>query len=88
LPNAANPQWNRCACRKSLYIYEDGKVRYQSAKTRSREQAERIGRAERELRDPVKKRLEEIEAQEAAKAAREAHIRTNTGTVNDAVEIP
>jgi integrase len=64
-----DPQWKRCNCRKSLYIYANGKVTYRSAKTRSWEQAERVAQAERDSRDPVKLRLREIEAAESAKAA-------------------
>ena len=30
-----NPQWKRCKCRKSIYLYEGGKKKYISAKTRS-----------------------------------------------------
>jgi integrase/recombinase XerD len=65
----SDPQWKRCNCRKSLYIYEDGKVVYRSAKSRSWEQAEKIAQAERDLRDPVKVELKRIKEQEAAKAA-------------------
>jgi integrase len=74
-PQRANPQWKRCKCRKSIYIYEAGKVRYRSAKTRSWEQAEKVAQDERDARDPVKIRLREIEAQEAAKAANRTEIK-------------
>ncbi len=63
-----DPQWKRCTCRKSLYLYIDGRVSYRSAKTRSWERAERVAQAERDLHDPVKIRLREIEAEENAKA--------------------
>jgi integrase/recombinase XerD len=66
-----NPQWKRCDCRKSLYIYENGKVTYKSAKTRSWTQAEKIAQAERDLRDPVKMELLKIAEKEAAKQAAE-----------------
>lgn len=64
-----NPQWKRCKCRKSLYIYEGGKVTYKSAKTRSWERAERVAQGERDKRDPVKAELLKIAETEAAKDA-------------------
>jgi integrase/recombinase XerD len=77
-PKRDDPQWKRCKCRKSLYIYENGKVRYQSAKTRSWEQAEKVAQQERDARDPVKRELVRIAAEEEAKkvaaAARETSI--------------
>jgi hypothetical protein len=48
-----------------LYICEDGKDRRVSAKTRSWVQTERFAQAERERRDPVKRKLQEIEKLEA-----------------------
>jgi hypothetical protein len=66
-PKKDNPQWKRCKCRKSLYIYEAGKVAYKSAKTRSWEQAERVAQAERDARDPVKRELARIAAEEEVK---------------------
>jgi len=77
-----DPQWKRCTCRKSLYIYEDGKVSYKSAKTRSWEQAEKIADAERAHRDPVKRALKAIEEAEAAKVA----LATNRVTVSAALD--
>jgi integrase/recombinase XerD len=75
-PKQNNPNWKRCDCRKSVYIYEDGKVRYVSAKTRSWEQAEKFAQAERDARDPVKLELQKIAelraSEEEAAAAREA----------------
>jgi integrase len=68
-PKAADRYWRRCKCRKSLYIYADGKATFVSAKTRSWEQAETYAHAERDRRDPVKQRLMEIEAVEAEKTA-------------------
>ena len=67
-----NPQWRRCNCRKSLYIYEGGKKTVVSAKTRSWELAERVAQGERDKRDPVKIELQKIARQEAAKVARDA----------------
>src|ERR1035437_3036660 len=66
-PKRDNPQWKRCNCRKHLYIYEAGSVTYRSAKTRSWEQAERLGQAERDLRDPVQIELRKIAQKEEAK---------------------
>ncbi|MGD0680416.1 MAG: hypothetical protein ABR990_00080 [Terracidiphilus sp.] len=66
-PKRDDPTWKRCKCCKSLYIYEGGKVRYVSARTRSWEQAERVARAESDKRDPVKQELARIEAKKAAK---------------------
>lgn len=58
----------KCTCRKSLYIYEDGKKKIVSAKTRKWEKAEEFAQAERDRRDPVQQRLREIEEQEAHKS--------------------
>lgn len=71
-PQRQNPQWKRCKCRKSLYIYEGGKVSYMSARTRSWEKAERVAQTERDKRDPVKIELLKIAEKEAAKKASEA----------------
>ncbi|MGD0682963.1 MAG: hypothetical protein ABR990_13045, partial [Terracidiphilus sp.] len=68
-PKKQNRYWKRCNCRKSLYIYENGKVSFISAKTRSWEQAERLAQQERDKRDPVKIRLKEIEVEETKKSA-------------------
>src|ERR1039458_3414542 len=59
----------RCGCRKSLYIYENGKPTFKSAKTSSWEKAEELAKVERELRNPVNIRLRQIAEQEAAKSA-------------------
>ncbi len=66
---SADPQWPRGECPKSLYIYEVGKVRYVSAKTRCWEEAERVALSEREKRDPVKLELLKIAENEVAKEA-------------------
>jgi integrase len=66
-PKRTDRYWKRCKCRKALYICEGGKDRRVSAKTRSWEQAERLAQTERERRDPVKRKLQEIEKQEAQK---------------------
>jgi integrase/recombinase XerD len=64
-----DPTYRKCSCRKQLYLYENGKVRYVSAKTRSWAKAEEFMRAEIDARDPVKRALREIENREAAKIA-------------------
>ena len=48
-----DPQWKRCNCRKSVYIYENGRDTVVSAKTRSWEAAEKFAQVERDLRDPA-----------------------------------
>ena len=68
-PKHDDPQWRRCKCRKSLYVYESGKVKYISARTRSWEQAEKVAQQERDKRDPVKIELARIAAEEEAKKA-------------------
>lgn len=65
-PQKENPQWKRCKCRKSIYIYGGGKVSYKSARTRSWEQAECVVQPERDARDPLKNVLAKIEAKKAA----------------------
>src|ERR1035437_1507916 len=85
-PQHVNPQWKRCKCRKSLYIYENGKVRYASAKTRSWEQAERVAQAERDKRDPVKLELQKIAEQKAAEAERVAALEASEVTIEDALD--
>jgi hypothetical protein len=77
-----NPQWKRCTCRKSLYLYENGKVSYKSARTRSWEKAEQLAQAERDACDPVKLKLREIAEREASKAAKEE----NTISVHEALD--
>lgn len=65
-----NPQAKRCKCRKYVYQYIDGKVKYTSAKTRSWEQAEKFAQSLRDEHDPVKQELARIAAEEAAKKAK------------------
>jgi integrase len=84
-PKKNDPQWKRCKCRKSLYIYEDGHRSYLSAKTRSWEQAEKMAQAERDKRDPVKielQKIAELQAQEAEAAAAKAASQV---TIDDAL---
>lgn len=58
-----------CNCVKALYIYEDGRDRKVSAKTRSWEQAERLAQVERDRRDPIKRKLLDIADEEAQRTA-------------------
>jgi len=53
-PRKDDRYWRRCNCRKYLYIYiyEDGRDRTVSAKTRSWERAERLAQEERAKHDP------------------------------------
>jgi len=84
-PKKDNPQWKRCTCRKSLYIYEDGKVVYKSAKTRSWEQAEKFAQRERDLRDPVKLELAKIAAKQEEEKRLEAERAASRITIADAL---
>jgi site-specific recombinase XerD len=88
-PQKDDRTWRHCKCRKHLYIYEDGKVRFISARTRSWDKAQKLAVEELDKRDPVKIRLREIEAQEAAKltalAAAEAAKVVNRITVIQAL---
>src|SRR5260370_12763789 len=85
-PKKDNPQWKRFNCRKSVYIYEDGRKSYVSAKTRSWKQAEKFAQSERDKRDPVKAELQKIAelraTDEEAAAAREL----NQVTIEDALD--
>ena len=67
-PEAGNPQWNRCDCRKSLYIREGRKDHLRLCQHALMGAAERVAQAERDKRDPVKIELQNIAEQEAAKA--------------------
>jgi hypothetical protein len=52
--------WKRCNCRKYLYVYEGGRDKTISAKTRSWERAESLAQAERERQlYPEKRKLQE-----------------------------
>src|ERR1035437_9117318 len=66
-PKKDDRYWRRCKCRKALYIYEDGRDRIVSAKTRSWEQAELLAKSELAYRDPAQRKLREIEAKEEEK---------------------
>ena len=69
-PHRDDPQSRKCDCRKSLYVYETGKVRYVSATTRSWTKAEDLMRKMMDERDPVKIALREIEDREKEKDRR------------------
>jgi hypothetical protein len=75
--------WKRCDCRKWLYVYEDGLPSRISAKTRSWEQAERFAQAERDRRDPVRRKLQETEDE---KVRQVAFQKSKDITVADAVD--
>jgi integrase/recombinase XerD len=82
-PKRDDPTFRKCNCRKQLYIYEHGKVRYVSAKTRTWAKAEEFMRREIDARDPVKRALLEIEEKETAKAAA---LEARQITVGDALD--
>jgi integrase/recombinase XerD len=82
-PKKADRNWRRCKCRKYLYIFEDGHDRIVSARTRAWERAETLAQDERDRRDPVKRRLLEIEAADAEKAVLAA---SKNLTVSDATD--
>jgi hypothetical protein len=82
-PKFADRYWRRCNCRKALYIYEGGADKIVSARTRSWEQAEKLAKAERDLRDPIRRKLQEIEDKEAQRAALR---KSKNITVSDATD--
>jgi integrase/recombinase XerD len=82
-PKRDDPTFRKCNCRKQLYIYEHGKVRYVSAKTRSWTKAEDFMRQQIDARDPVKKALREIEEREAAKEAEKQSRQITVGAALD-----
>ena len=57
------PEWQKCNCRKSLYIYENGKDRIISARTRSWESANARAKEELDKRDPDKQEIQELREQ-------------------------
>jgi len=68
-PKKDTPQWKRRKCCKSLYVYENGKLRYKSAKTKSWEKAENLANEERKARNREEIKLREIAEDEAARRA-------------------
>jgi hypothetical protein len=67
-PKKADRYGKRRNCPKWLYIRENGSDKRMSAKTRTWERAEQARQAGQDKRDPVKRRLQEIEEQEVHKA--------------------
>jgi hypothetical protein len=80
-PKRDDRNWKRCRCRKWLYIFEAGQDRRMTAGTRSWEQTELVARAERDRRDPVKMKLQEIKDHEAQVTAAQ---RSQSITIADA----
>jgi integrase len=80
--------YKKCNCRKTVYLYERGKVRYISAKTRSWTKAEQFMRTLIDARDPVKKALRDIEDRERAKSeAERAAIASKRKRIEEALDI-
>ena len=73
-----------CDCRKSLYIYENGKDTIVSARTRIWDEAEKQAQMEREKRNPVFQRVKELEAKLAVKKAEEAAPVVKDMSITDA----
>ena len=81
-------EYKKCNCRKTVYLYEHGKVRYISAKTRSWAKAEEFMRTLIDARDPVKKALREIQEAERAKAeAEQAATASRRKRMNDSLDL-
>ena len=66
-PFKGKREYKKCNCRKALYIYEDGRDKTISAKTRSWSKAEQFAKSELAARDPVQRELQRIKAQEEKK---------------------
>ena len=73
-PKEGEPQWRRCKCAKYLYLLKDGKRQTISAKTRSWEKAEAKAQEIRDVWDPVKQKMRELEKQQQAQLAQEVSI--------------
>jgi len=77
-----------CECRKSLYIYENGKDRIISARTRSWQKAEEFAQQQRDERDPIKQRLKELEhVILASRAALTTAQAATTMTIEEATDL-
>jgi integrase len=59
-------EWRKCRCRKSLFVYEDGRDRRISAKTRSWEVAEKQAQDLCDSWDPEKQELKRLRAKAEA----------------------
>ena len=66
-PKRGDIYWRKCNCPKSIYVYNDGKDRRVSAKTRSWRKAERIRQEIEESLDPVKAELKKLKEVKQAK---------------------
>jgi len=82
-----DPQYRKCKCRRSLYIYEGGKVRYKTAGTRSWEKAEALAVEERALRDPAELLRRRLAAKEAEMQAAEEAASLEAVAAADAAAI-
>jgi uncharacterized protein YqfB (UPF0267 family) len=81
------PDSRDCNCRKSIYIYENGKDRSIAANTRSWSEAEKIAQTERDKRDPDKRKVKELEERLAAvQAQADATAAKKTLTIEEATE--
>jgi integrase len=67
---AKGSEWRRCRCPKSLRIYEDGRERRVSAKTRSWEQAESFAQEYLDSFDPEKQELKRLRARKEREQVR------------------
>ena len=56
-PHKSDAKWRHCDCRKSLYIYDDGRTIYNTTRTRSWEQAEWLAVIERNTRERISRGL-------------------------------
>jgi hypothetical protein len=74
--------WKRYTCRKALYIYEDGRDRTISAKTRSWAKTDEFAKSEQAERDPLRRKLRQVEAKEEEKRVAAS---TKNITVTDAL---
>jgi len=63
-------QWRRCKCPKSLFIYEGGRDKRVSAKTRSWEEAEKRAKEISDSWDPEKQELKQLRAAKEQKQVR------------------
>jgi len=61
-PKSSQPYWRRCRCLRYLYIYQNGKSRQISARTRSREKAEQKAHEIRASIDPTNQPRRQLEA--------------------------
>jgi integrase/recombinase XerD len=66
-PKRDDKHWKRCNCMKSLYVFQGGHDFRFSAKTRSWEKAEDLGREIKQSLDPVKSELRKLKEEQQAK---------------------